>query len=311
MNFKHWLFVFLAAAFLSTGCGGAESGDKPENSEEVEEEEEGFDESANVALSTWEGHSVSDAVGGKWVASLTFGEKVELLGESDTDAASQKSFEKVRLLDGKEGWVRADMIHKGGELMVTTSDLQVYSRPGISNIKDEVVAAGSLMIKVGENEEFIEFMGRNSGKSRQKGWLLGAKGISTDATDVSIGIMLHKALDEKVPEKRSAKLQAIVDNPANQDSPMLSVVNDKLGQLGSATTDLRDDQLMIMGDDVNVRSTPAVGENKLFKLNSGQVCDILEKGNQETVGGKTDHWYRISSGGKTGWVFGTFTSRAL
>jgi uncharacterized protein YgiM (DUF1202 family) len=306
-----WCF-FAILAFSSCGGSASENSNGDDEGGETDVETLPDIDDANLALSTWEGHSVRtmSGAGGEWVATVTFGEKLELLGETEKDAKSQKDFTKVRLLDGKEGWVRADMIHTGGELAVIREESQIYSRPGISNIKDEVVAPGTLIIIIGNNEEFVEFTARNSGNNRQKGWMLGARGYSTDAIDISVGIMYRKALDEKLPEKRSAKLQAILDNSSYTASSLIPLVRAELEKANVPATPLGEDQLMITGDDVNVRSTPAVGENKLFKLSSGDVCDIVSEGSRETIGGKTDVWYQISFNGKTGWVFGSFTSLA-
>lgn len=303
----------LVAVFLAA-CGGESTTEETSDLPEVDETEEPSNDIADedLALSIWEGHSVRTGMGagGEWVATVTFGEKLELLGETGTDEKSKKEYTKVRLLDGKEGWVRSDMIHQGGTLAAITEEAQVYSRPGISNIKDEMLAPATLVVLIGKSEEFVEYTARNNGSNRSKGWLLGDQSYTTDQDDIAVAIMLSKAMAEKVPAKKQEKLQAIANNSKYAESPFIRIVNEEL-KSAEVAEELSDDQLMITGDNVNVRSEPKLGENKLFQLSSGVVCTILERGLMEEVGGKSDYWYRVSADGKSGWVFGTFTSKAL
>jgi len=68
------------------------------------------------------------------------------------------------------------------------------------------------------------------------------------------------------------------------------------------------DQLYINGSKVNIRSTPSLNSEVIFQLNTGDKCDIIEKGKQETIKGSTNFWYKINYSGKNGWVFGDFIS---
>ena len=68
------------------------------------------------------------------------------------------------------------------------------------------------------------------------------------------------------------------------------------------------DTLQIIGNNIWVRKTPKTGK-VVFKLNDGIVCTILEKGMQDTIKQDVDVWYKIKTDNKTGWVFGSQTSR--
>ncbi len=67
------------------------------------------------------------------------------------------------------------------------------------------------------------------------------------------------------------------------------------------------DTLRIIGDNIWVRSEPKTGE-VIMKLNNGTVCLVLQKGEEQTIRGNTDYWYKIEYKGKEGWVFGSQTS---
>lgn len=307
---------FLPALLLILGlqlsaCGGGETQPSEGIDSTATSEDEELLADENAALSSWEGQSVRTAPGGggEWVATLPFGEKLELLGETNTDEKTKKTFTKVRLLDGKDGWVREDMIQKGGVLGAITESAQVYSRPGISNIKDETLEPTSLIILGNKQDDFVEFTAQNKGNSRSKGWLLGDRGYTTTQIDITVAILIHKALADKNHANSIKRLEDIRHNSAYSESVFIDDIESMLNE-EHAAEDLPDDQLIIRGDNVNVRSEPKVGENKLFQLSNGKVCQILEIGSYETIGSSSGYWYKISADGKSGWVFGAFTSKA-
>jgi hypothetical protein len=66
-------------------------------------------------------------------------------------------------------------------------------------------------------------------------------------------------------------------------------------------------QLTIEGKDIWVREKPFNGE-VIMKLNTGDVCKIIKKGEETQLNNIIDHWYKISYKEKTGWVFGSQTN---
>jgi len=67
-------------------------------------------------------------------------------------------------------------------------------------------------------------------------------------------------------------------------------------------------QLTIQGTKVNMRSSPGKQAPVIMQLNTGDVCTIVQKGTSEVIDGHNDYWYNVRCKGKTGWVFGAFTS---
>lgn len=302
------MFLFIA----SCGSEGKEGKDETEGEIEQTDDDEEAAADENTGLSTWEGHSAKATPGndGKWVASIAFGEEVELLNETETDEKSGKTYEKVKLLDDKEGWVRADFIAKGAQMAAVTGDAQIYKRPSISTITDDVITAGTIVVLKGKHDEFSEFIAKNDAANKRKeGWLLGEKALTTNEDDLAAAILLSKAMAEKSPEKRKEKLKQVTTQYPNS-----TFAKTAQAQLDAAdvSANLSEDELMIQGESVNVRSAPDVKQdNKVFQLNTGDVCRILERGEMDEIGGKLDYWYKISAKGQSGWVFGTFTSKAL
>ena len=66
-------------------------------------------------------------------------------------------------------------------------------------------------------------------------------------------------------------------------------------------------QLIIEGENIWVRETPITGE-VIMKLNSGNICEILEVGEEVQVRNMLDKWYKIEFNDTIGWIFGSQTN---
>ncbi len=69
--------------------------------------------------------------------------------------------------------------------------------------------------------------------------------------------------------------------------------------------------IMIEGDKVNFREKPDLKSSLINQLNTSDKVMMLEKGKQQKIGNLNDFWYKIEYKGKTGWVYGAFTSLRL
>lgn len=314
-NLRIFLFGFLFLGLFLVGCGGDEGSDNNNGGDDTEVDgggSDGHNADSDIAASTWEGHSLREEPGkkGKWLASVSFGEEMDLLGE--TEKGDKYTYEKVRLTDGKEGWVRDDLIYKGGRMGAITENSQIYKRPSISNISDKEIDMASIIVVKQKKDEFTEFIAKNDkANNRARGWVLGESTVTTKELDIAVAFRLSKALSEGNPVKRADQLQKIIDNSSFQESMFYSIAETEY-QTASEGPDLAEDELMITGDNVNVRSAPNTdtGE-KLFQLGSGDIVKILTKGEMDDIGG-LNYWYEIKAkDGNTGWVFGKFTNKAL
>lgn len=318
MNFTKTLILSLLVLFFMAGCGDGENSDDSGNADIENAEGDGGEGEAEAdgptAASIWDGHSLRAEPDGKskWLASVSFGEKLLLQDESKSD--DKYTYEKVELLDGKEGWVRDDLIHKGGKLGVVTKSAQVYARPSISNITDKTIDFGTLVVVKQEKEEFQEFIAKNDkANNRQRGWLLGASTVTTNETDIAVAVLLDKAKSESNRTKRKAMLETISANDSYKSSVFYDMAIEMYDGMGEAAAELGPDELMITGNNVNVRSLPATeGSEILFQLFDGDVVKIVKKGEMAEIGGNLDYWYEVMTmDGQKGWVYGKFTSKAL
>jgi len=66
--------------------------------------------------------------------------------------------------------------------------------------------------------------------------------------------------------------------------------------------------LVIQGTNVNLRVAPNLNAVRIRQFQTGDTCEVIEKGNKETVNDVTDYWYKVKRKNKEGWLFGAFTS---
>ena len=133
--------------------------------------------------------------------------------------------------------------------------------------------------------------------------------FSQDAL-IAVAVIISKAKREKVPEKRKELLKNIIDNSTYSSSAFYAMAEEMAQE--PDPKDLNENQLMITGNVVNVRSGQTIDEeNVVFQVKAGDVCEIAEKGSMDEIKGNTDYWYKITKDGQTGWIFGSNTSKKL
>lgn len=67
------------------------------------------------------------------------------------------------------------------------------------------------------------------------------------------------------------------------------------------------DELIISGKDIWIRNKPITGD-VVMKLNTGDLCKILETGEEDQIRDIFDYWYKIEFKDTVGWVFGAQTN---
>ncbi len=242
----------------------------------------------------------------KYLATIVFGETVILTGESQ-EATDDRTYLKVKLSDGQEGWVNEYLFALNATLAAATGPIEVYRRPDLLTGKGERFEAGKLISLVpGDNPDWVEVFGQ---EKKPQGWAQKGQNMSEDKTDVAVAVLYAKAMQEDNPTKREELLQSIAQNTAFSKSQLISMIDQALVEASSAPK-LADNQMSILGDNLNVRREPTTeGENVVFQLKKGDICRVLEKGQQEQIRDMNDYWYKISYDGQEGWVYGHHTSR--
>lgn len=169
----------------------------------------------------------------KWLSSIALGEKVEFLGSKEKESSEGKDREyfKVKLVDGKEGWVQADFIALQSIPAVAVEKLEVYSRPDLSSITKktyepmDVVALGEV------KGDWIAIIGkRKNGKWIESGWIKN-NGYSNKENDIATAIFIKRALSNSKKSDVIADLKAILENSDLQGSAFEPKINEMLAKL--------------------------------------------------------------------------------
>lgn len=307
-NFLTYLFLGLFAAFL-VACGGKDnSGDSHDQDTDTQTDDENDRHAAGhgSTICLWGEVGLRDGPGRNGVKYLTtvyFGERVESTGDTAVVEGDDRIYIKVKLSDGTTGWASRYLFAENAELGAATKLTTVYKRPDLVTATDKKLNFGDIVAVIKEEGDWVEVMGKEKSIN---GWIKGGDHLTTEGDDVSVAILRNRALAKANANDKKKALEAIVENSDFANSIFASDIPEMLDELDPMKK-LQEGQLMITADNVNVRSSPNTEEeNKVFQLNNGAICDILEVGDEANIGGTTSNWYRISSSKGEGWVFGSF-----
>jgi hypothetical protein len=184
------------------------------------------------AVCIWDNISLKESPGkdGKWLASVSLGEKCLYMNSDreETNGEKKTKYLKIRLQDGKEGWVQADFIVVEGKPGVIVQDAVVYSRPDLLTKTDKSFSKMDIIGVKGEQNDFREIAGkRKSGKWIETGWIKAAN-ISYSDVDIAVAKYAAKALAITDKEKREAAVKEIVENKDLQESVFISDLKNSL-----------------------------------------------------------------------------------
>ena len=140
----------------------------------------------------------------KRLSTIYYGEKVEYLGKRDFVESENRNYVRVKLFDGKEGWVNEYLFTRNGELAVMMDQSRIYLRPRtVSTITGEFFEPGELVVKGNAVNGWVEV---TSKEKRKYGWIKESEHISQDEEDLKMASLLDNALSEKDEEKRNLKI---------------------------------------------------------------------------------------------------------
>ncbi len=204
--------ILLASIFFIISCGEK----KPKTS----------DRSINEAVCIWDGASLRQGPSSstKWLSSVSFGEKVILLGEIQTDSTENIEFSRVKLSDGKEGWMSFNLIIPNGKIAAITEKTVIYNRPDLLTSTDKSFNAIEMIVITSESKDWLEVTGNQKKKS---GWIKNTT-ITDSSLDVSVAILATKALEITDHEKRMEEINKIINNSDLQGSIFIPILKKKI-----------------------------------------------------------------------------------
>ena len=185
-------------------------------------------DSPAVAVCIWDKVSLKESPSdkGKWLASLSLGEKCTYLDDSKEDNSGKKpvTYYKVKLQDNQEGWVQSDFVILKSKPAVFIKDAEIYSRPDLLTKTNKSFSIMDIVAVKSEQGEFVEVAGkRKAGKWIETGWI---KPANVSYTDVDIAVAKYgsKALEISDRQKRNVALNEIINNSDYKSSVFVNTL---------------------------------------------------------------------------------------
>jgi hypothetical protein len=165
---------------------------------------------------------------GRWISSLALGEKVVWLSEEKVDSTDKSNkYLKVRLSDGKEGWVSDYTLATDAKPAVTIHKSIIYLRPDLVTVTNKEYAPMEFVaISMLENE-WCEAKGLESKKT---GWIK-SETVSIKDDDIAVALLAYKALAETNKDKKKEKIEAIINNPLFSKSLFIDTLKNVLSKI--------------------------------------------------------------------------------
>lgn len=213
------LLMALCAMFLFiTACGkktNKEDNNTETNTENNTENKEDNKKSNITAICVYDKMSILTKPSrkeGKWVTSLSLGEKVNYLGDEQKDETGKYSFVKVRTSGNQEGYTDTRVIIPNAEVACITDQTAIYSRPELTTISKNTFEPFDIIAIVSTQGEWTEIVGkRRKGTWIDKGWIK-SKSISKDEKDIATAVYCVRALSQNTAEKTLEELKKIQSN---------------------------------------------------------------------------------------------------
>ncbi|BDD08721.1 hypothetical protein FUAX_11530 [Fulvitalea axinellae] len=164
---------------------------------------------------------------GKWVSSISLGEKVTFLG--DTVKEGKVTYGKVKLSDGKEGWVSDYGIVTNAKAGAVMKESPVYRRPDMLTVTQTKFNMADLVAVGEEKDGWVSVVGK---KRTKKGWLR-AEDITTDSKEVTAAVLLSKELGSLDGNIDLEKAQAFLENTPFKESMFVKALKEMVEQASS------------------------------------------------------------------------------
>lgn len=183
-----------------------------------------------TALCIWDGAAVRSIHSrtGKWLSSLTLGEKVEWLNQTAKDSLNEDDKHcKIRLSDGKEGWVLDYEILTKAIPAAIINKSEIYERIKIFKDKGIEFLPMDFVAITEVKDNWIKVVGN---QKQKEGWIQ-SEVVSLKEDDVTVTVKVSLALQEKDEKSKGKKLQKIMSDSTISNSPLIKEVKKLLKKI--------------------------------------------------------------------------------
>lgn len=232
MRNYYYLFV---CAILSAGMFSCSGNDKKESSQEEVQIEEVKEEPVKMveAVSIWDGISVREepSADGKWISSVSLGEKVMMTGNTAIDSASDnKKYVEIKLGDDKQGWVVEGFVEEG-KAVAALREVQIFKRPDLLTKTEKSFSPMDVLVLMDTKDEWVEVKGKKQGdKWFSSGWVKRTE-LTDDEVDIAVAVYGQKALAIENEDKRAEAIEEILENTSFTSSQFMADLKEELNDL--------------------------------------------------------------------------------
>ncbi len=227
---KKLIITVITLAFVFTSCkDDKNSSDKKtvkvDETTIIEEEVK-----AGHAVCLYDKLSIRDKPSkkGKWLTSMSLGEKVTYTGEEVLDSVSKRIFCKVKLTDGKEGWTRVDLMAVNGEVGAMKETATVYKRPDLLTKTENKFSPMDIVAIMTTQDDWVQVKGKRAeGKYIEESWIKSSN-ISNSAVDIATAKFASMALNKPSMTDRIKALEELVNNADLSTSSFIPSLKEKI-----------------------------------------------------------------------------------
>lgn len=250
-----------------------------------------------------------------WIVSIRYGEVVELLDSTVHVEKENRDYMKVKLKDGKEGWVYDYLFEKYAKPAVVLKETRLYRRPDQMTLRDDGLEPGEIIVLIQDPDKpgGKSWYHVSSKRKIKKGWIHQPNHISTSSRDVQAALLYYKARNTKATDKKLDRLRSILQIAGIEKSPFAAMVQESIKK--AENEDIQNElfkpgsKLFITDNETWMHSSPDMSnDNQLRQLSKDDICLVLEIGKRDSLGATYDFWYRIQYDDAEGWVYGHYTS---
>lgn len=229
------MLAMLSVVFTLTNCDNKKK--EVENDDtDVQEATAEVKKEAVDAVCIWEEISLREGPSAKdkFVTYVHLGEKVTYLGQTAVDSVKGKTYAKIALADGKEGWSRKDFIIPDAIPASFLQDTDIYGRPDLLTKTKSKFSAMDIVAKISEKDDWSEVTGkRKEGSWIEKGWVK-TTALTTESVDIATAKFGAQAMSKENTDDRLGALEQIVANTDLSSSAFIVRIKETIDELGAA-----------------------------------------------------------------------------
>lgn len=219
-----FLKYILVLSVVLTSCKGKE---KPEAEAEVETSVEVKVEKAEaVCIAAISLRQDPFRTKNNYISTINLGEKVNYLGKTEVDTATDKTYYNVELSDGKVGWAQEYGILIDAKPAAVVNKTPIYNRPDLVTKSNNELYKMNFIAIVGEKDDWVEIV---SGDRRKKGWIQSRK-VTTKTEDVATATLAHKVIFDKNGNLLEDNIQGFLEELPYENTQFKSYLEEFLDE---------------------------------------------------------------------------------